>query len=29
MTASQMDDLLSIIDETLYPVEEEFEAKGA
>ena len=29
MTASQMDDLLSILDETLYPVEEEFETKGA
>ncbi len=29
MTASQMDDLLSIVDASLYPVEEEFEVRGA
>jgi adenosylmethionine-8-amino-7-oxononanoate aminotransferase len=29
MTASQMDDLLSIVDASLYPIEEEFEVRGA
>jgi adenosylmethionine-8-amino-7-oxononanoate aminotransferase len=28
MTASQMDELLSIVDATLYPIEEEFEVRG-
>jgi adenosylmethionine-8-amino-7-oxononanoate aminotransferase len=29
MTAPQMDDLLSILDASLYPIEEEFEVRGA